>query len=86
MVDGDVAFIVDLLVGQGVIDPDQHIAAAAVDDVLGLVPVEMVWGILPFLHVEQLLGVDLRILVLHGAIAVADGDEREADLSKSQRP
>ena len=42
----------------------------------------MVRGILAFLHVEQLLGVDLRILVLHGAIAVADGDEREADLVK----
>ena len=79
-VDGHVGDLVDGLIGQAVVDADEHVAAAAVDDVLGLVPVEMVWGILPFLHVEQLLGVDLRILVLHGAIAVADGDEREADL------
>ena len=57
------------------LDPNEDVTTAAIDDVLGLVPVEMVWGILPFLHVEQLLGVDLWILVLHGAIAVADGDE-----------
>ena len=73
--DSHVGDFVDGLVGQAVVDADEHVAAAAVDDVLGLVPVEMVRGILPFLHVEQLLGVDLRILVLHGAIAVADGDE-----------
>ena len=34
-VDGDVGLIVDLLVRQGVIDADQDVAAAAVDDVLG---------------------------------------------------
>ena len=78
--DGHVGDFVDGLVGQAVVDADEHVAAAAVDDVLGLVPVEMVRGILAFLHVEQLFRIDLRILVLHGAIAVADGDEREADL------
>lgn len=57
------------------LDPNEDVTTAAIDNVFGLVPVEMVRGILPFLHVEQLLGVDLRILVLHGAIAVADGDE-----------
>ena len=44
-VDGDVGLIVDLLVRQGVIDADQDVAAAAVDDVLGLVPVEVVGGV-----------------------------------------
>ncbi len=79
-VDSYVGDLVDGLVGQAVVDADEHVAAAAVDDVLGLVPVEMVRGILAFLHVEQLFRIDLRILVLHGAIAVADGDEREANL------
>ena len=79
-VDSHVGDFVDGLVGQAVVDADEHVAAAAVDDVLGLVPVEMVRGILAFLHVEQLFRIDLRILVLHGAIAVADGDEREANL------
>ena len=81
-VDGHVGDLVDGLIGQAVVDADAHVAAAAVDNVLGLVPVEMVRGILPFLHVEQLLGVDLWILVRHLAVAVADGDEREADLVK----
>ena len=42
----------------------------------------MVWGILPLFHIEQLFGVDLRILLLHGAVAVADGDERHTDFVK----
>ena len=42
----------------------------------------MVWGILPLFHIEQLFGVDLRVLILHSAVAIADGDERHADLVK----
>ena len=81
-VDGDVAFIVDLLVGQGVIDSDEHIAAAAVDDVLRLVPVKVVWRVLTLLQIQQLFRVDLGVFVWQGAIAVADGDERKAEFVK----
>ena len=58
-VDGDIGLVVDGLIGQGVVDPDQDIAAAAVDDVLGLEPVEVVGGILALLQEQQLLSVDL---------------------------
>ena len=81
-VDGHIGFLVNGLVGQTVVDADQNIAAAAIDNVLGLVPMEMIWGILSLFHIEQLFGVDLRILVLHRTIAVADRDERHADLVK----
>ena len=81
-VNGHVRFLVDGLVGQAFIDANEDVAAAAVDDVLGLVPMEVVRGILPLLHIEQLLSVDLRILVLHGTIAVADRNERHTDLVK----
>ena len=72
--------VVDLLVRQTVVDPDQHVAAAPVDDVLGLVPVEVVGAVLPLLEIQQLFRVDLGILFRQGAAAVADRDERHADL------
>ena len=74
-VDSHVGFFANGLVGQAVVDADEDIAAA-VDDVLGLVPMEMIWGILSLFHVQQLLGVDLRIFVRHFTVAVADRDER----------
>ena len=77
--DGHVAFIVDRLIGLGIIHPDEHISAAPVDDILGFVPVEVVGGVLALLQVQQLLGVDLGILFLHGLAAVADGDEGKTD-------
>lgn len=80
--DSHVGFTVDGLVRQAVVNANEDVSAATVDDVLGLVPVEMIRGILPLLYIEQLLGVDLRILVLHRAVAVADGDERHTDLVK----
>ena len=46
-VDDHVGFIVDLLVRQTVVHADETVAAAAVDDVLGLEPVEVVGRILP---------------------------------------
>ena len=58
-VDGDIRLVVDGLIGMGVVDPDQDVAAAAVDDVLGLEPVEVVGGILTLLQGKQLLGVDI---------------------------
>ena len=79
-IDGHVGFIVDRLIGMGLVHLDQHIAAATVDDILGLEPVEMVGRILALLQGQQLLGVDLGVLVGHGAVAVADGDEGEAEL------
>ena len=81
-VDSYVGDLVDGLVGQAVVDADEHVAAAAVDDVLGLVPVEMVRGILAFLHVEQLFRIDLRILVRHGTISVANRDKRKTEVVK----
>ena len=78
--DGDIAFIVDGLVGVGIVHPDQHVSAAPVDDVLGLVPVEVVGGILSLFQEQQLLGVDLGVFFPHGLAAVADGDEGESDL------
>ena len=74
-VDSHVGFFANGLVGQAVVDADEDIAAA-VDDVLGLVPMEMIWEILSLFHVQQLLGVDLRIFVRHFTVAVADRDER----------
>lgn len=50
-VDGQIRFAVNGLVGQAVIDPNEDVTTAAIDNVFGLVPVEMVRGILPFLHV-----------------------------------
>ena len=44
-VDRHVGLVVDLLVREGVVDADEDVAAAAVDDVLGLVPVEVVRGV-----------------------------------------
>ena len=79
---GHVRFIIDLLIRQGVIHTDQHVAAAAVDYILGLVPVEMVRGILALSEVQQFLGIHLGVLVRHLAVAVPDGDERKADLVK----
>ena len=46
--DGDFRFIVNGLIGMGVIHPDQHIAAAPVDDILSFEPVEVVGRILTF--------------------------------------
>ena len=76
--DGDVADAVHLLVRQGVEHPDQQGAAAPVDDVLHLVPVEVVGGVLPLPDVQQFLGVGLGVQVLPGQIAVAQGDQRKA--------
>ena len=42
-VDGHIGFPVNGLVGQAVINANEDITAAAVDDVLGLVPMEMIW-------------------------------------------
>ena len=50
-VDSHIRFAVNGLVGQAIIDPNEDVTTAAVDNVFGLVPVEMVQGILPFLHV-----------------------------------
>ena len=80
--DCDVGCVVDLLVGQAVVDTDEDIAAAAVNDILSLVPMEVVGRILAFLQVEQLFGVDLGVLVRHGAVAVADGNKRQTNLVK----
>ena len=77
-----VGLVVNFFVRQAVVYADEAVAAAAVDDVLRLVPMEVIRGILPLFHVQQLLGVDLRILVLHGAVAIADGDERHSNLVK----
>ena len=41
-VNRDVRLVVDGLVRQAVVDADQDIAAAAVDNVFGLVPVEVI--------------------------------------------
>ena len=80
--DRDVGCVVDLLVGQAVVDTDEDIAAAAVDDILSLIPVEMVGGVLTFFQEQQLLGVDLGVLVRHSAVAVADSDQGEAEFIK----
>ena len=80
--DGNVGFIVDRFIGIGVIDPDQYIAAASVDDILGLEPMEMVRRILAFFQVQQLFRINLGILVGHLLMTVADRNERESHLVK----
>ena len=75
----DIAFVVDLLIGQAIVDPDQAVAAAPVDDILGFIPVEVVGRILPLLQIQQLLGINLGILLRHCPVAVADGNQREAE-------
>ncbi len=72
--------VVDAFVGQGVVDPDEAHAAAPVDDVLGLEPVEVVGRVLTLLQVQELFGVDHGIFVGHGPVAVADGDEAQSQL------
>ena len=72
--DGDVGDIVDLLVGQGVVHANQHIAAAPVDDVLHLVPVEVDRGSLPFADDHDLFAVGFAVAC---RIAVADREEGE---------
>ena len=37
---GNIGLVVDFFVGQAVVNPDQAVAAAAIDDILSLVPVE----------------------------------------------
>ena len=59
--DKDVGEFVDRLVGERVVDPDQDIPAAAVDDVFGLEPVEMHRRVLAFLKIKKLFCVGLRI-------------------------
>ena len=44
----NVRFIVDGLVLFGIVHANEYVAAAAVDDILGLEPVEVVGGILSF--------------------------------------
>ena len=78
--DRHVGFIINFFIGKRIVDPDQHVTAAAVDDVLGLIPVEVVGGVLALLEVQQLFRVDLGILVRHGAVAVADGNQGKAEL------
>ena len=62
-VNDNVGFIVDGLIFFGIVDADEHIATAAVDDVLGLVPVEMVRRILTFLQIQKLFGIDLGMVM-----------------------
>ena len=74
----NVRFIVDGLVLFGIVHANEYVAAAAVDDILGLEPVEVVGGILSFFQKQELFGVDLGVLVRKFAVSVADGNEREA--------
>ena len=71
-VDFPVRFIIDFFIRKTIVHPDQYVAAAAVDDVLSLEPVEMVRCVLPFPQIQQLFRIDLRILVRHGTISVAN--------------
>ena len=80
--DGDVGLIVNGLVGVGIVNTDQDVAAAPVDDVLGLVPMEMIGRILALLQVQELLRIDLGIFLLHLLMAVPDGNQGEAHLLK----
>ena len=73
--DRHVGIIVDLFIRQTVVDADQRVAAAAVDDILGFEPMEMVCRRLAFLEVEQLFCINLGVFICHFAVAVADGDE-----------
>ena len=81
-VDGHVGLIINFFIRQAVVHADEAVTAAAVDNVLGLVPVEMVRGHLALLQIQQLLCVDLRIFFRLRAAAVADGDEGEAEFVK----
>ena len=85
-VDFHVRFIIDFFVWKTIVDADQYVAAAAVDDVLGLEPMEMIRCVLPFLQVQQLFRIDLRILVRHGTISVADRDKRKTKVVKVALP
>ena len=59
----------------------EHISSSPVDDVLHLIPVEMHGRRLSFLHVQQLFRIGFRVLI-HGHIAVSQGDEGESHLVK----
>jgi hypothetical protein len=80
--DGDGRFIVNGLVRMGVVHPDEYIAAAPIDDILSFEPMEVIGGILAFLQIKQLLGIDLRILIGHIPVAVTDGNQGKAELIK----
>ena len=79
-VDSNIRFIVNLLVGKRIVNTDQAVAAATVDNILGLEPMEMVGGILALLQIQKLFRIDLGVFLRHMAVAVADGDEGEAEL------
>ena len=81
-VDGHVGLIINFFIRQAVVHADEAVTAAAVDNVLGLVPVKMVRGHLALLQIQQLLCVDLRIFFRLRAAAVADGDKREPEFVK----
>ena len=63
-----------------IVDLDEQVAAAAVDDVLHLAPMEVIGRDLPFLDDQQLLGVGLHVLHLVIEVAVAEREHEEPDL------
>ena len=69
------------LLPAGIIYAYEHIASSPVDDILHLIPVEMHGRRLSFLHVQQLFRIGLCVLI-HGHIAVSQGDEGESHLVK----
>lgn len=68
-----------LAVGAGIVALEHQRAAAAVDDVLHLLPVEMVGRDLSLLGDEQLLRIGLDVPGII-EVAVAQGDHQQADL------
>ena len=66
----------------GIIELDDEVAAAAVDDVLHLRPVVVHRRDLIFAHDHDLFGLGLGVTLRLLLVAVARGDEQQTDLGK----
>lgn len=74
--------VIDLIIEQVVIDSDQNITAASINDVFCFVPMEMIGRLLSHFQIQQLFRIDLWVLVCHGSIAVANGNKRKTKFVK----
>ena len=80
--DMNIIYLIKVLILCGIVYTDQHISAAAVDDILHLGPVEVHWGILSFFDVQKFFRIGFCIFVLHFQVSIPDRDQGEPDFIK----